>query len=1109
MLCDVAVNAGAFHGIFHEHAEAERLSLDFIQDRMATDDPIRGYLIRTNDDERYLQGFIWYTTFTSWTHFFRWDSLAPEAGLTNSAEKYPVRWDHDGLLAGELELQFRSGDPRGEGVIWPKVAEISLMGALGCGELLMQLVLEEMEAAHTFDYAVVQATESSASFYDKMGFIRVGAIAKYIKPGEERQAAVIAPAAYRHFVGPDQDVKDIDPSIMMAIRLRAGHVPRRLMATKGGVFTNLGRDVPVGLSAAALDPDTVQKLLSSDISGSDIEAKVVGDTLVLGPGASDFSLRLLAEHMGGEQWERAKAVLCEAPEHKDEIARPGRASSEIARRKMNLWLSPTAHRPWTCYGTIPEATSEEGCGKRSARGNARRGRGQRVIRSRAMPSPRVKGLASPGTFSGEETPRRRKPAALDLYECIDGKRHAVRTSRSPASSHMSHGDGISPVPAMDRDAASPTGGISRLRKETVREICIHLNIPITRKLPFVKLNATKSKQQLITSLMKLSKDSPIAWIHSDTISLETLQNICVDLNLPSDGSEEELRNALRQQLSDNLGEYLPSPAGASDNALHGDKKSFKKRMTPESGSKRTDKADDVLVALTQGKNGENKQSEELCLWDLIKCEACGSGEFEERIILCDGCDAAYHLECMTPALDQVPEGEWYCVSCEEKRRKVETMDAEADERQRKAQEMREERNRKDRERRAREKKQREEEEEREQRQRDDRDQSDREKQQEREERQRQAREQRDKRLEEERLAKERERERKLQKERDRKAKEQREREEREREERDEREQKLKDKEQEREKKMKMLSEKDVQRTLEKAQKEAQKEGKREKEADAKTPRGAGEGRKDKDRDKEADVKSPRAGKMSPTAAALIADFADWDMMGDDEGKSAWNQKLKHTWYGGPGMEWVTKETLRCLCQELDLPINRKLPCTKIHVAKSKQQLIGTLERRTEAHAFSWVEHEDVTEDTLRAVCADLCINSRGDEQALRTRIRAVLDNPDVYVQRMFIMQGDDATLAMSGNAWDQIECEKCGSAKDEERMVLCDMCDAGYHIDCLEPKLKAIPEGEWICKVCVYYLKWMSRELVCTYCPMNLLMMARLRLALLPSPLSLQDCRKS
>ena len=63
------------------------------------------------------------------------------------------------------------------------------MGALGCGELLMQLVLEEMEAAHAFDYAVVQATESSAGFYDKMGFVRVGAIAKYIKPGHTSKNA--------------------------------------------------------------------------------------------------------------------------------------------------------------------------------------------------------------------------------------------------------------------------------------------------------------------------------------------------------------------------------------------------------------------------------------------------------------------------------------------------------------------------------------------------------------------------------------------------------------------------------------------------------------------------------------------------------------------------------------------------------------------------------------------------------------------------------------------------------------------------------------------------------------------------------------------------------
>jgi len=67
-------------------------------------------------------------------------------------------------------------------------------------------------------------------------------------------------------------------------------------------------------------------------------------------------------------------------------------------------------------------------------------------------------------------------------------------------------------------------------------------------------------------------------------------------------------------------------------------------------------------------------------------------------------------------------------------------------------------------------------------------------------------------------------------------------------------------------------------------------------------------------------------------------------------------------------------------QDLDVGTNRKLPCTKITVAKSKQQLIGTLERWCEEHydyAFSWVEEQHVTVKTLQAVCADLCINSGG------------------------------------------------------------------------------------------------------------------------------------
>ena len=33
------------------------------------------------------------------------------------------------------------------------------------------------------------------------------------------------------------------------------------------------------------------------------------------------------------------------------------------------------------------------------------------------------------------------------------------------------------------------------------------------------------------------------------------------------------------------------------------------------------------------------------------------------MLLCDGCDGAYHLYCLTPPLDGVPEGDWFCEAC--------------------------------------------------------------------------------------------------------------------------------------------------------------------------------------------------------------------------------------------------------------------------------------------------------------------------------------------------------------------------------------------------------------------------------------------------------------
>ena len=51
------------------------------------------------------------------------------------------------------------------------------------------------------------------------------------------------------------------------------------------------------------------------------------------------------------------------------------------------------------------------------------------------------------------------------------------------------------------------------------------------------------------------------------------------------------------------------------------------------------------------------------------CWVCGSADDSEHLLLCDteGCDSAYHTDCLRTPLAVVPEGEWFCELCEERR----------------------------------------------------------------------------------------------------------------------------------------------------------------------------------------------------------------------------------------------------------------------------------------------------------------------------------------------------------------------------------------------------------------------------------------------------------
>ncbi|CAG9803649.1 unnamed protein product [Chironomus riparius] len=61
------------------------------------------------------------------------------------------------------------------------------------------------------------------------------------------------------------------------------------------------------------------------------------------------------------------------------------------------------------------------------------------------------------------------------------------------------------------------------------------------------------------------------------------------------------------------------------------------------------------VSLKEFTNGENEYTQ---------CEICRSAEREDVMLLCDGCDKGFHMDCLNPPLLEIPEDNWYCINCD-------------------------------------------------------------------------------------------------------------------------------------------------------------------------------------------------------------------------------------------------------------------------------------------------------------------------------------------------------------------------------------------------------------------------------------------------------------
>jgi len=79
------------------------------------------------------------------------------------------------------------------------------------------------------------------------------------------------------------------------------------------------------------------------------------------------------------------------------------------------------------------------------------------------------------------------------------------------------------------------------------------------------------------------------------------------------------------------------------------------------------KRSDCLIHYYRWKASSRSYQGMKTAWKDSYCSVCQDGG---DLIICDGCNSNFHMECVNPPLTAVPEGNWFCHSCQYRKLKV-------------------------------------------------------------------------------------------------------------------------------------------------------------------------------------------------------------------------------------------------------------------------------------------------------------------------------------------------------------------------------------------------------------------------------------------------------